>query len=111
MTVDIAYVPYLDDAVYDDVLGFFRENEDWSGPSADVDPSDAVAALTRESRTLDARDYEAWLALFAPKSIYWVPLNEVVGDPRVEPSVHFDDHRRLADRVALEQAIGEALGK
>lgn len=50
---------------------------------------------------LDAREYEGWLQLFSPRCIYWVPHRDVVGDPRVEPSLHFDDRRRMTDRVAL----------
>jgi 3-phenylpropionate/cinnamic acid dioxygenase small subunit len=59
------------------------------------------AVVTREARLLDAREYEAWLELFSRRCIYWAPHRDVVGDPRVEPSLHFDDRRRMADRVAL----------
>jgi 3-phenylpropionate/cinnamic acid dioxygenase small subunit len=98
VTDDIGYV---DDALYEDVVAFFRSNIDWSGPADRLGRPDAAAAILRESRVLDARDYETWLSLFTDQCIYWVPLNAEVGDPRVEPAVHFDDHRRLADRVDL----------
>jgi 3-phenylpropionate/cinnamic acid dioxygenase small subunit len=93
-------IGYVDDALYEDVVGFFRANAEWSGPAV-AEGADAAAVVTRESRVLDGRDYEGWLALFAARCIYWVPLSDGIGDPRFEPSVHFDDHRRLADRVAL----------
>jgi 3-phenylpropionate/cinnamic acid dioxygenase small subunit len=96
-----AEASYVDDALYDDVLRFFQANVDWSGPAADVADSRASALVMQEARALDARDYEGWLSMYGPRSIYWVPLYDQVGDPRTEPAIHFDDHRRLADRVAL----------
>jgi len=94
-------IGYVDDCLYDDVLAFFESNVNWSG-QADQQVSVAAAAVVlREARLLDARDYETWLSLFTAQCIYWVPRNGEVGDPRLEPAVHFDDHRRLADRVAL----------
>ncbi len=92
---------YVDDALYDDVLEFFRRNhmrDDW----AEETPT-AVAdrVLSREARLLDGGRYEDWLAMFVPHCVYWVPSRVLVGDPRLEPSIHFDDHRRLADRIAL----------
>jgi 3-phenylpropionate/cinnamic acid dioxygenase small subunit len=92
--------PYVDDALYEDVIEFLQANLAWAGPAIDG-PADAPALIIQEARVLDAREYEAWLALFAARCIYWVPRNEVVGDPRVEPSLHFDDRRRMGDRVAL----------
>lgn len=92
--------PYVDDELYDDVLAFFRANADWAGPAVDC-PAEASATVTREARVLDAREYELWLTLFAPRCVYWAPHHDVVGDPRVEPSLHFDDRRRMGDRVAL----------
>jgi 3-phenylpropionate/cinnamic acid dioxygenase small subunit len=93
-------VPYVDDGLYDDVLAFLRLNVGWAGVAVDH-PAEALALVIREARVLDARDYETWLALFGPRCVYWVPHHEVVGDPRVEPSLHFDDRRRMGDRVAL----------
>ncbi|HXW78075.1 MAG TPA: aromatic-ring-hydroxylating dioxygenase subunit beta [Acidimicrobiales bacterium] len=93
-------VPYVDDDLYDDVLAFFRANVAWAGPAVDG-PAEVLAAVSREARVLDAREYETWLTLYAPTCIYWVPHHDIVGDPRVEPSLHFDDRRRMGDRVAL----------
>jgi 3-phenylpropionate/cinnamic acid dioxygenase small subunit len=93
-------LPYVDDALYDDVVEFLQANLGWTGPGIDG-PGDAAALIPREARVLDAREYEAWLSLFSDRCIYWVPRNNVVGDPRMEPSLHFDDRRRMGDRVAL----------
>jgi 3-phenylpropionate/cinnamic acid dioxygenase small subunit len=93
-------LPYVDDDVYDDVFTFFQANVEWAGPAVDC-PADVMSLVAREARALDAREYETWLSLFAPRCIYWVPRNDIVGDPRAEPSLHFDDRRRMADRVAL----------
>jgi 3-phenylpropionate/cinnamic acid dioxygenase small subunit len=92
---------YLDEALYDDVLTFYEANSGWSGPAASPADEAPCQLVLREARALDARDYEVWLSLYGPRSIYWVPLMEHVGDPRTEPSIHFDDRRRLADRIAL----------
>jgi 3-phenylpropionate/cinnamic acid dioxygenase small subunit len=93
-------VPYVDDELYDDVWAFLRDNIAWSGIAAGY-PAAALEQVVREARVLDAREYETWLTLFVPRCIYWVPHHDVVGDPRVEPSLHFDDRRRMGDRVAL----------
>jgi 3-phenylpropionate/cinnamic acid dioxygenase small subunit len=92
---------YVDDTLYDDVLAFFDVNTGWSAPAEELTDHRAAAVLLQETRALDARDYETWLSLYAPRSVYWVPLYDHVGDPRTEPAIHFDDRRRLGDRVAL----------
>lgn len=53
-----------------------------------------------EARLLDARQYDAWLALFASDGTYWVPLREGQPDPESELNILYDDAGRLADRVA-----------
>jgi 3-phenylpropionate/cinnamic acid dioxygenase small subunit len=35
---------------------------------------DLIAFVVREARLLDAKNYEAWNALFTDDGIYWVPL-------------------------------------
>jgi benzoate/toluate 1,2-dioxygenase subunit beta len=56
--------------------------------------------LFHEAKLLDARDYDAWLALFAADATYWVPLREGQPDPESELNILYDDAGRLADRVA-----------
>ena len=92
-------VRYVNDELYEDVFRFYRESSEWTGPGSHEPEPEAV--VVREARLLDQRNYESWLDLFLPRCVYWVPGREVVGDPREEPALHFDDHRRLVDRVAL----------
>jgi 3-phenylpropionate/cinnamic acid dioxygenase small subunit len=91
---------YVTDARYRALIGDFA---DWQRQELIVD--DAMerdrfrALLEREARHLDRRDYDAWLALFVPELIYWVPATPNGGDPRREVAVMFDDRRRLEDRI------------
>jgi benzoate/toluate 1,2-dioxygenase beta subunit len=95
-------IDYVNDLLYQDIWSFFQDNIDWNGHAQVPGAADeGLRLLYREARLLDSRHYEEWLALFVPQCVYWVPLNDVVGDPRIEPAIHFDDHRRLLDRVAL----------
>lgn len=70
--------------------------------------SDATAIATgllyREGRHLDSRDWDAWLALYAPDAVYWVPAwrdeRTQTSDPDTEISQIFHDSRRgLEERV------------
>lgn len=99
--MDSERVAYVDEGLYDELVEFSNAARSRTGVS---DPSRAVEAelyLFREARLLDDRRYEDWLELFAPECIYWVPASATPGDPRRETSIHLDDYRRLADRVAL----------
>ncbi len=57
------------------------------------------ALLYREARFLDQGQFDAWLSLYAPECLYWVPATPQGGDPRKEVAIAFDDRRRLEDRV------------
>lgn len=92
-------VRYVNDELYEDVYQFLGENLEWTGEGGHE--PEAEAAVVREARLLDQRRYEEWLGLYLPQCVYWVPSRVKVGDPREEPAIHFDDHRRMADRVAL----------
>jgi benzoate/toluate 1,2-dioxygenase beta subunit/2,4,5-trichlorophenoxyacetic acid oxygenase 2 len=64
----------------------------------------AIALLHRECRHLDQRDWDAWLALYAPDAVYWVPAwrdeHTQTSDPDTEISQIFHDSRRgLEERV------------
>ena len=70
---------------------------------------DAIAIATdvlhRECRHLDAREWDAWLALYAPDAVYWVPAwrdeHTQTADPDTEISQIFHDSRRgLEERVS-----------
>lgn len=99
MVVGEEDVRYVNDELYEDVFRFYRESSEWTGPATHEPEAEAV--VVREARLLDQRNYESWLDLYVPRCVYWVPGREIVGDPREEPALHFDDHRRLVDRVAL----------
>jgi benzoate/toluate 1,2-dioxygenase beta subunit len=72
---------------------------------------DRVAAfLFREARLLDARDWPAWLDLFAPEGMYWVPLEHGQTDPIGHASLFYEDAlmrevraRRLEEKRAWSQ--------
>lgn len=53
--------------------------------------------LFLESALLDARDFDAWLGLYAEDAIYSIPLGTADHDHKV--SIAYDDHRRLVERV------------
>ena len=65
---------------------------------------DARRFLYREARLLDDRDWDAWLALYAPEAEFWMPSwdddEELVTDPQSEISLIYYGHRGgLEDRV------------
>ena len=53
--------------------------------------------IVRELRLIDERRFDEWLALFTPDCLYWLPIVE--GDPAVEPSLVYDDFKRLKERL------------
>lgn len=59
--------------------------------------ADAEAFLYHEARLLDDGELDAWLALFAPRCRYWLPILEHGGD--LEPSIVDDDRTRLEERI------------
>ena len=91
---------YIDDDFYRDLVAAFTG---WQTDAAEIaDPvrrDSCRRLLEREARLLDEGANEAWLGLFAPECLYWVPASPDGGDPRREVAVAFDDRRRLEDRV------------
>jgi benzoate/toluate 1,2-dioxygenase beta subunit len=55
--------------------------------------------LLREAKLLDAGEFEAWLALYAPQGIYWMPSQPGQTDPKGVASIIYEDHAILAIRV------------
>ena len=60
--------------------------------------------LYREARFLDDRDFDAWLALYAPQAEFWMPAwdddDTLVTDPQTEISlIYYPDKSGLEDRV------------
>ena len=65
---------------------------------------DAQRLLYREARALDDRDWDAWLALYAPDVEFWMPSwddnDRLVEDPQTEISLIWYGHKGgLEDRV------------
>jgi 3-phenylpropionate/cinnamic acid dioxygenase small subunit len=58
---------------------------------------EAERFLYAEARLLDDRRLDDWLALFEDECLYWLPIGE--GDTAREPSIVYDDRRRLEERV------------
>lgn len=60
--------------------------------------------LYREARYLDDRDFDAWLALYAPHAQFWMPAwdddDTLVEDPQTEISlIYYPDKSGLEDRI------------
>lgn len=58
----------------------------------------AETLLYHEARLLDERRLEAWLALFTPDALYWVPTDETA-PPGLNASLIYDDAKRREERV------------
>ena len=90
---------YVDDAFYADLVAgfanFAREDRAIGDPAV---RDRCRALLEREARLLDERRFDAWLDLYVPECLYWVP-GTPGGDPRREIAVAFDDRRQLEGRV------------
>jgi benzoate/toluate 1,2-dioxygenase beta subunit len=55
--------------------------------------------LFEEARLLDAGDFEAWLDLYKPQGIYWMPSQPGQTDPLNVASIMYEDHAILSIRV------------
>lgn len=55
--------------------------------------------LSEEVRLLDARQYEAWLALLTEDFVYHVPCGPGRVDPSSRVSIAYDDRARVEERV------------
>jgi benzoate/toluate 1,2-dioxygenase subunit beta len=55
--------------------------------------------VLREARLLDSGEFEAWLALYAPQGMYWMPSQPDQTDPLNVASIVYEDHAILAIRV------------
>ena len=91
---------YITDEYYRRLVADFADWQKDEREVHDLALRDAVTRLlNKEARLLEERAYEAWLGLYAPECLYWVPATVERGDPRREIAVAFDDRRRLEDRV------------
>jgi 3-phenylpropionate/cinnamic acid dioxygenase small subunit len=64
-----------------------------------VTRADVEEFLYAEAALLDDGDYEAWLELFTPDSVYWVPNGTNDLDPTRQVSLVYDTWTHLAERV------------
>ncbi len=65
--------------------------------------------LYAEAALLDRHNYAAWLELFTPDGLYWVPAGGQNADPDSRVSIIYDDHARLAERIwRLESGLAYA---
>jgi len=91
---------YITDAFYRELIDAFTN---WQRAELEVtEPGERDRfrqLLEREARLLDALDFDAWLAMYVPECVYWVPATPQGGDPRREVAISFDDRRRLEDRI------------
>ena len=55
--------------------------------------------LFEEARLLDAGDFEAWLELYKPEGVYWMPSQPGQTDPLNVASIIYEDHAILSIRV------------
>ena len=66
--------------------------------------ADATELLYREARLLDTQQWDAWLELYEPDCVYWVPAwdgeHRLTDDPAAEISlVYYASRAGLEDRV------------
>jgi len=105
MTTQPAHDPssssyYVTDAFYRELIAQFTNWQRDELVIADMAERDRFRMLIeREARLLDQLNFDAWLAIYAPECIYWVPATPAGGDPRREVAISFDDRRRLEDRI------------
>jgi benzoate/toluate 1,2-dioxygenase beta subunit len=55
--------------------------------------------ILKEARLLDEGEFEAWLDLYEPEGIYWMPSKPGQTDPLNVASIIYEDHAILAIRV------------
>jgi len=72
--------------------------------SKTISLEDVQQFLYREARALDDRDWDAWLACYAPDVEFWMPCwddhGELVRDPQSEVSlIYYPSKAGLEDRV------------
>ena len=56
--------------------------------------------LYEENELLDELRYDAWVEMFTPDAVYWVPSNSDKTDPMRHVSLIYDDVRRIRERIA-----------
>jgi len=67
--------------------------------------AEAEAILFREALLLDSGDYDAWLALYTPDCLFWMPAWRDDGTQTEDPDrelslIYYRGRRNLEDRIA-----------
>src|SRR6266436_4236872 len=74
--------------------------ENLRGEAATLSVEDVRQFLYREARFLDDKEWESWLALYAPDAPSWDDDDQLVTDPQTEISLIWYGHKGgLEDRV------------
>ena len=68
-------------------------------------PEELVDFVYAEARLLDEQQFEAWLDLYAEDGHYWMPLEHDQTDPRLQPSLMYED--KLLLQVRVERLAGQ----
>ena len=55
--------------------------------------------LYRQSESLDMRDWDGWLDLFAPTGLYWIPAHPDHPSPDGRPSICCEDRYLMRTRI------------
>ena len=85
-----------------------------SATAAAPEPTTEAAAVTKdalidfvylEARLIDEGRFDEWLALWAPDSHYWVPLDYQQTDPRLVTSLLYEDD--FLRKLRVERLKGE----
>jgi benzoate/toluate 1,2-dioxygenase beta subunit len=76
----------------------------YGGIGMSLDYDTICAALYREARLLDDREWDAWLSCYAEDVVYWMPAwdddDQPTSDPQREISLmYYPDRGGLEDRV------------
>ncbi len=66
---------------------------------------DLIDFVYREARLIDDGDFDAWLALWAPDSYYWMPLDYKQTDAKHVTSLLYEDE--FLRRLRVERLKGE----
>ncbi len=92
-------VDYVNDSLYEHLANFVEQIERDCEIADTLPESDILKLLYLESRLLDEKHFEQWMALFSDELVYWVPMIFGTQNPKFESSIYLDDRRRLGDRV------------
>ncbi|KTE22743.1 MULTISPECIES: aromatic-ring-hydroxylating dioxygenase subunit beta [Sphingopyxis] len=83
----------------DEVSMFVRAGDDTSILPGSSLYSEIEALLYREAELMDSHSFDAWLGLWHPDGLYWVPSNGEDIDPRESVSIIYERYPQIEDRI------------